>query len=341
MDSLLYFPYISIRATPWFYKSLLYWDTIDTITPEHYLRNPDLFDGAHMTELLEAELVRPIMPMNHIYNIPDFQEDFLSYVDTRYGTERNEYRWDKTLGENEKLKGLTQIHLEKMDRIGFELVDRGLAVREDAWFCMHPEVANAFMFYLATLIAQKIGSRPITDNMAYMGGEISIADTQMQKNLINREIFRRTIINKAFPTPEKIANVSELYTFKQRNEKQLKDFRKYIERELLYIDAAPDHLKDEMLGNLIKDIEDEKRSLSEKMKEKWHVFDSATFSQMTVGALAMANAVKTGTDLAITGAGISIISTIINSIKKVQKNQQDIISTPLAYAFLTEQRWGN
>ena len=39
LDNLLYFPNISIPKTPWLYKSLLYWDTVDTITPEAFLKS--------------------------------------------------------------------------------------------------------------------------------------------------------------------------------------------------------------------------------------------------------------------------------------------------------------
>ncbi|PIC56570.1 hypothetical protein CSV80_12470 [Sporosarcina sp. P12(2017)] len=67
MDNLLYFPNITVPKTDWIYKSLLYWDGVETITPESYLREPNLFEGRHMLDFLEAELVVPVMPMNYIY----------------------------------------------------------------------------------------------------------------------------------------------------------------------------------------------------------------------------------------------------------------------------------
>ena len=44
-----------------------------------------------MIDLLEAELVRPAMPMNYIYRIPDFKEDFLNYVDREYEIKKKIY----------------------------------------------------------------------------------------------------------------------------------------------------------------------------------------------------------------------------------------------------------
>ncbi|MHC8522517.1 hypothetical protein ACPJHQ_16465 [Rossellomorea sp. H39__3] len=286
-----------------------------------------------MSELLESELVRPVIPTNYIYEIPNFKDDFLSYVDNNYL--HNKHLYKKKDG---KLVNVSRIHLEKMDEIGYELVERELAYQSGRWFLMHQSVAIDFMFYLASLIGSIRNSQPITDNPVQLKTKISVAN-QEQKNFINRENWRRTILDKAFPTPMEIENVKQLYDFKQKNGDHLKDFRKYIERELLYIDSSPDHLRQERINYLITDIEEEKQSIASKMKEKWHVFDTATFIQLTVNAGTITNAFQNGTNLAIGTASLSIVGTLYNTMKKIGKNENDFLSNPLAYAFIVDNKW--
>lgn len=332
LDNLLYFPNISIPKTPWLYRSLLYWDTIDTITPERFLRRPQLFDGTYMSELLEAELVRPVMPMNYIGDIPNFKEDFLNFVDTKYVPKKDLYK-----RIDGRLVYTTKVHLEKMDDIGYELVKRELAHLRGDWFLMHRSVANDFMFYLASLIGEKRASQPITDSAVQLKASIPPVN-YAHKNFINREDWRRTILNKAFPTPMEITNVHDLYDFKQKNGTHLKKFRKHIERELLHIDSLTEHSKQERIDYLIAEIEDEKKLITSRMREKWHVFDSATLIQLTVNVGTITNAIQNGTNLAIGTASLSIVGTLYNTLKKIGKNEEDILSNPLAYAFLVEER---
>ncbi|MDG4850649.1 hypothetical protein P8767_25595 [Peribacillus frigoritolerans] len=135
--------------------------------------------------------------------------------------------------------------------------------------------------------------------------------------------------------------MSELLDFKLRNEKQLKNFRKHIEQELLKIDGALEHVKDEMLSALIKDIESEKQSISIKMKEKWNVFDSGTFIQLGANSITAMNAVQSGTNLSVAGAALTIVNTALSTMKKVRNNKKEILSGPIAYAFLVNKKWSN
>jgi hypothetical protein len=194
------------------------------------------------------------------------------------------------------------------------------------------------MFYLATLIGYVNDSQPMTDNLYNLNIRMPIG-TKKQINFINREYLRRNVINKLFPVPHDFINVNELYDFKLRNEKQLKNFRKYIEGELLTIDSYPEHLKDEKLQCLLANIEDEKRSISEKMKERWNILDTGTLLTLTSNVFTLSNAFQTGTQLAIAGAATTIINTVISTITKVQKNTKDALNSPLAYAFLFEKQF--
>jgi len=330
MDNLLYFPNISIPKTTWLYKSLLYWDSVETITPEYYLREPDSFGERHMLDLLESELVVPVMPMNYIHKFPDFERDFLRFVDEKYASIKEGYK-----RRNDDLTYVTRVHTEKLDNIGYELERMGLANQVDGWFHMHRSVANDFMFYLAALIGQERNSQPISDKAINLKTRISIGN-KTQKNQINREGLRRTVLDSLFPTPMKISSVNDLYTFKQKHEQQLKNFRKYIETQLLKIDIAPEQFRDEMIKELFRNIEEEKCSISEKVEEKWGFINSSSFLQLTAAGTMIIGA---GNNSGYAGAAASIVDLICSSIRKSRNNTNETLNRPLAYAYLVDRKF--
>lgn len=337
MDKLLYFPNISIPKTPWLYKSLIYWDCIETITPEHFLKEPNQFDGTHMLELLESELIKPIFPAIYIYEIPDFKQNFLTYIDAKYKRVMQVNQHTKT---NELTRYVSRVHLEKLDDIGYELVERGLGYKRDSWFNIYRPVANDFMFYLATLIGHMNDSQPITDTALNLKLKMPIG-TDTQRKFTKRNGLRRTILDNVFPVPLKVDNVYDLYNFKETNETRLKIFRQFIERRIIDIDSSPEHAKEEKLKLLLLDIEDEKRSIKENMEKKWNVFNSATLIALSANAVNLSNAYMTGTNLAVTGAALTLTATALTTRNNIKKQEQTALEKPLAYAFLAEKKFAN
>lgn len=331
MDNLLYFPNITIPKTDWLYKSLLYWDKVETITPEYYLNKPESFDGNHMVELLQSGLVLPVMPINYIHMFPDFESDFLKFVNRKYAPILGAYK-----RKNYNMTFATKVHIEKLDTIGYELERMGLAYNVNGWFHMHRSVANDFMFYLAVLIGQERNSLPISDEPMNVRTKI-IKGNQLQRNRINREGLRRTFLENLFPTPMKINNVDDLYMFKQRHENQLKNFRKYIERELLKIDAAPEQFKDELILELYRNIEEEKCFIYEKMKERWKFINFSSFLKVSEAGTMIMGA---GNNYGYAGAAISIIDLIYSTIGKSRRERIETLNRPLAYAYLLHTKFG-
>jgi hypothetical protein len=82
----------------------------------------------YMNELLESELVTPVMPVNFIYQIPYFTKTFLTYVDSKYSLKKEIYEI-----KNGNLRYTKRIHFEKMDEIGHELAERGLAIQSSSF----------------------------------------------------------------------------------------------------------------------------------------------------------------------------------------------------------------
>lgn len=332
MDRLLYFPYITIPKTPWLYKSLLYWDSINTITPSEYLCNPGLFEGAHMKDLLDYELVRTVNPAGFVHSIPRFNKDFMIYVDGKYNNDNKKYQL-KTISLEDKAK----IHLDKMNTIGNKLVDRGLAERDGMWYSMHNEIANDFMFYLATLLGEETKSQPITDTLQSFNSDISFGN-QIQRNMINREQLRGRILDNAFPVPLHIENVKELHKFKSKHGDELKNFRKYIEKKLLDIDCAHPNYKDEQMQYLIDYIKEEKKSIYDKMKINWKEIITGSLFGFSNGILSVADGMHSGNGIGIATGINSIIDVVYEKVNDVRTTRKEALEKPLAYAFLVEQK---
>lgn len=80
LGKVLYFPYIRVPENVWFTQVLLYWDKVGSIVPSEYIRRPEKL-GSYMGELVQADLVKPVVPPDYTYKIPRFREAFLELVD--------------------------------------------------------------------------------------------------------------------------------------------------------------------------------------------------------------------------------------------------------------------
>ena len=119
-NKVLYFPYISVPNSTWFTRMLLYWDEVGAIVPCEYIENPDKL-GVHTKNLVEAGLVRQVIPAAYTDNIPAFRESFLHYLES-YGNDKLNQR------RNSFQRGhVAHIHIEKMDDLKQSFVTMGLA----------------------------------------------------------------------------------------------------------------------------------------------------------------------------------------------------------------------
>jgi hypothetical protein len=77
----LYFPYISVPESAWFTRVLLYWDEVGSIVPSPY--EADLARlTPYMSELVRAELVRPIVPERYDRHLHRAVRPFLEFIDS-------------------------------------------------------------------------------------------------------------------------------------------------------------------------------------------------------------------------------------------------------------------
>lgn len=206
MDKLLYFPYISIPDTEWTIQSLLYWDKVASIIPFEFMQDPEqLSDFTKI--LLREELLTQIYPEEHTYQIKNFTSNFIKYVNNELQKNIIPVSHDLNYfcGHFNRYQ---KIHMVKMEDIGEELIELGLAFRDDRWYYVEKSIAKAFMTYLAILLAKR------TDHVASadrFNGLSSLLDQHIHNpyKVYNesRNKLRIQILKDILPVPHQINDV--------------------------------------------------------------------------------------------------------------------------------------
>lgn len=215
---------------------LLYWDKVSSIVPYEFVNHPESL-GSFMQGLLTEELVDLVIPGVYIYEIPNFERAFLTYIDG-LGAEMDRRRTRFAMGHRFK------VHIEKMGEIGQALAGQGLAHdRRHPWYEVEADTADDFMSYLAAVLGQlsRVDSTPVTNRPAYLRrfAEAGLSEDRVLKQL---ESLRTQVLKKVLPVPGHDVEPSAIRAFKNRHGKLLADFRWRVERELVAAAAIEDDL---------------------------------------------------------------------------------------------------
>jgi hypothetical protein len=82
-EAAIYFPYINVPEKAWFSRVLLYWDEIRSIVPYRYTQDLGHL-SPYMAELMEADLVKPIIPERYAAELSRAMEpSFAIWIRTR------------------------------------------------------------------------------------------------------------------------------------------------------------------------------------------------------------------------------------------------------------------
>ena len=257
----LYFPYIKVPESRWLTQMLLYWDQVSSIVPYDFLIKPELL-GPYMLSLVREELVFQVMPGAYIYEIPRFFDEFKGYVGG-LGDELADRRKRLTSGNTH------QVHIEKLGDMGDFLVKEGLAApKKYPWYDVERETADDFMSYLAGSLGQvqRIDSAPITDDGDYLP-RMARAGVPQENMTMQLESLRIELLDKVLPVPNHKVQPSEIRTFKERHGKELGDFRRRLERELVDAASIPDAaLRKRRLQIYLDEAEERVAEIQEAMK---------------------------------------------------------------------------
>jgi hypothetical protein len=104
------------------------------------------------------------------------------------------------------------------------------------WFYVEHETAKDFMAYLAAVFSQHndLSATPVTENEAELK-RILTAGIQVSKFELQLSSFRTEILDSILPVPSKAIPARKILRFKDRYGRELRKFRRRIEREVIQL----------------------------------------------------------------------------------------------------------
>lgn len=246
MQGALYYPYIRVPNDAWWTRTLLYWDSVATITPSEYIHNPDLHDPFTL-DLIQADLLYQVSPQeaeNH------FIENFRQFV-SFHGPDEIQRRQN-----NFQMGTVAHIHIDKYvnERCFGWLERHGLAQQEnDRWSLVEESTAAEFMAALALSVCEAADQRewsrragldserwiPVTNDgpstRALLSGLKPAADgaeTRVGLRIRGEQQLAEicsVVLPQILPVPESPVNVDAIVRFRHRHGDLLPRFRREME----------------------------------------------------------------------------------------------------------------
>jgi hypothetical protein len=337
MNKILYFPYISIPRGSWLTSSILYWDKVASIVPYEFIVNPNKLDK-YMRSLVELELIEQVIPEQHVGRIHNFNDGFIGMIDKNpIFSNISEINRAGLVNPNGVITETVKIHLGKLESIGEELVERGLATREKNWYIMDSYTGNLFMTYLATVIGQETDFIPSTDSfdgLSYFLAPTGSGDPRMR---VQQELYAQ-ILPDILPLPGHMSNPYELYSFKEKYSDELIRFRWQVEKFILDLELVPDWQRQDRINIFIEESTDEVEYITDRMKSfQWRNINFTTICSIASSVIPMVNAANTDDSLKAAEGAPGLLGTM----SSLFNNTHEIKRKPLAYAAIARKRFGH
>ena len=338
-DNALYFPYINVPYTAWFSRILLYWDKVGSIVPTEYLNRPVELQP-EMRELVEAGAVEQVTTMAYAHEIEELSESFISYVQGRLETLRQQPAARASLRKSKPVS----LHIEKMGSISSELIGLGVAHEERyPWFTVDSWVANDFMFFLASMLGdlKEVNAVPVTNEDGFRS-----ISSEVPNNLssYSRQLAatRGTMLKALLPAPNHPVDVLDLLRFKARHGDLLLRFRRELEDESANVAELQDPTeRARRVRSLNEKFEEQIEEITQAMRHRWA--DLALRKMLPIlTPLAWPASVAAGhpqiAQEATTSA--SVLTAVVNALYQ-PPNFRDQKKQPLAYVAFARQAFSN
>lgn len=306
----LYFPFINVPNSPWFSRTLLYWDSISAIIPRDFVKKPERLQKFTL-DLQRAELLHPVIPEQFGREIGRLADGFVEYVKE---LDPNE------LARRKESKETLDVHTGKLPKTDFIpfLRDNGLAGSfHYPWLRIEATTAKEYMAYLASCLAQTHELRAVTDDVNNCSSLLSSRDkTDIQVQEIRYELLRA-----ALPAPKRSLTVEAIQIFKKKHGSMLPDFRFWLEERVANIaDSATPEMREKRLADTKEQIAHETNKIAVTLKNNG-------YGELIFGDLC-----------SILGA-IPIIKDLPNLVNKIFKaTSVPPKSGPLAYAAFARKK---
>ncbi|CAM3888436.1 hypothetical protein GCM10009865_22160 [Aeromicrobium ponti] len=308
MNKILYFPSISIPKSQWLMGSLFYWDKVGSIVPLEFLNKPNLL-GEHTRKLVEAELIEQVVPEQHLWNVPNFEDAFLEFIDNNpVFCSISKLGRLGLIGQDGVIRTTTEIHMGKLRSLGHQLEQRGLATKgRGSWYTVESYTASNFMTYLATVLGTLTEYRPLTDSYNELSYFLPNVRKKNTRDLL-KEQLRARIIEKVLPVPSSVEDPYDIYRFKEKHYDKLTRFRRYVEEFILNLELLPENQIDERIQLFSENSGYEIRDISDTMKTfKWRMISYATFCSIASPALSLVKGISEDSNLDTVNATVGLL----------------------------------
>jgi hypothetical protein len=215
---LVYFPMLSVPASGWLVRQLLYCDRLLVPTPSAVAGAPGENFDDFTRELMDRGLVGYEFPENHFDAIDRSCASFAQALDSvDVDARRRAMDTVRTFGihEGKTARGLLQ-----------HLGDVGLAAPgEDGWWDVEQTTAHEYMAAAAFAIAVELGATAVTDS-----------DVAAAAVVVDPAVARAALLGDALPSPESV-DLDVLQRVRQRRD-DLLAFRRETERYAFLVARA-------------------------------------------------------------------------------------------------------
>jgi hypothetical protein len=317
-NTVLYFPFIRVPKSDWLTRMLLYWDSVRTIVPYEFLREPERL-GPHTQGLVQEGLIEPIYPGAYVGGLPGFEEEFLNFIDS-VGPALETRRERFLTGQH------APIHLEKLGALGQSLEHLRLARAEGNWSLVERETAEEFMAYLASTLGQlpEVEAIPVSDQET---GVALLARPSPEAGTETRlKSLRIAVLEDVFPSPLRPLEAADIALFKRKYGDLLRRFRLEVEKEVIRLaDFENEELRQAAARNLSDRVREDIGEIQSKLQESGF------------------GGISTAKWLAVLG-NIPVIGKVVNIVASVaalfEREERQVIG-PFAYAgYATTQLLG-
>jgi hypothetical protein len=289
----------------------------------------------HARRLIDAGLVKPIVPAEHVHSIPGFSGAFLEVIesDEIVGTRLTE----------PPNAPPTLIHMQKFgDDLAEELVARGLASRPDdpalyGWLQVEQRTGHLFMTYLATALGRlrKLDMAPVTDVEDHLK---LLVGPESNGGLAERTALKVAVLSRALPAPEGGVPPEELADFKREHAELLVRFRIEVTRKALEATAAAPGARQELAEAYGADLGRMAEDIAASMEgRRWSRVGRGTLAVLG-GALITADAVTTGGLLTQAAAATGLVGAAWGAIDP--EDAAPVTKDAVAYAAVAARDLG-
>jgi hypothetical protein len=332
-EKVIYFPRINPPDNEWFTRVLLYWDKVATIVP---MEGRDRVLSWHARRLIDAGLVRPIVPFRHVGSIPRFSQAFLDLIES-----------DETVRTRRSADlarvPLTVIHMQKFgENLAEELIVSGLARRPRdpelaEWLEVEERTGHLFMTYLATALGhlKTLNMAPITDTENYLSLLLPPAPEVCPAA---KAALKVAVLSRALPAPAGGVAPEEIADFKREYAQLLVRFRVAVTQKALEATRAAPGARIELaeahgaeLGQMAEEI------AASMERRRWRGIGRGALA--VLGAVfATADAVFSGSALSQASAGADLAAAAWGAIDP--ENVAPVRSDAVAYAAVAAREIG-